>query len=95
MNVRVEFTGQLQTAIDRANDRVELPDGATVATLLMQLGQRCGEVARRHLLNASRHVQPSLLVAISRQQRSRARGTANTRERPSNSNRGRAHEVCH
>ncbi|HUY88163.1 MAG TPA: MoaD/ThiS family protein [Pirellulales bacterium] len=64
MNVSVEFTGQLRTAMGHANDWVELPEGATVAMLLVQLGQRCGEAARTHLLNASKQPQPSLLVAI-------------------------------
>lgn len=64
MNVCVEFTGQLRTAIGQANDRVDLPEGATVAMLLRRLGERYGDEARPHLLNASRQVQPSLLVAI-------------------------------
>ncbi|HVA49521.1 MAG TPA: MoaD/ThiS family protein [Pirellulales bacterium] len=64
MHVRVEFTGQLRTAIGRANDHVDLPEGATVAMLLVQLGEHCGEEARPHLLNASGQLQPSLLVAI-------------------------------
>lgn len=64
MNVRVEFTGQLRAAIGQATGRVELPEGATLAMLLVQLGQRCGEEARPHLLNASGQMQPSLLVAI-------------------------------
>lgn len=64
MNVRVEFTGQLQTAIGRADDRFDVPEGATVATLLSHLGAQCGEHARPHLLNAAGQMQPSLLVAI-------------------------------
>ncbi|HET6883559.1 MAG TPA: MoaD/ThiS family protein [Pirellulales bacterium] len=64
MHVRVEFTGQLQTAIGRTSDRVELPGGATVAMLLVQLAQRCGDPVRPHLLSASGQLQPSLLVAI-------------------------------
>ncbi|HQU47135.1 MAG TPA: MoaD/ThiS family protein [Pirellulales bacterium] len=64
MTVRVEFTGQLRAAIGQANDRVELCEGATVAMLLMHLGEQCGEAVRPHLLNASRQLQPSLLVAI-------------------------------
>jgi sulfur carrier protein ThiS len=64
MHVRVEFTGQLRTAIGQANDRVELPEGATVAMLLVQLGQCCGKEALAHLVDASRQPQPSLLVAI-------------------------------
>jgi sulfur carrier protein ThiS len=64
MNVCVEFTGQLKTAIGQASDRVEVPEGATLAMLLAQLGRRCGDEARPHLLNASGQMQPSLLVAI-------------------------------
>ncbi len=64
MKICVEFTGQLKSAIGQANDRVELPEGATLAMLLVQLGERCGEQARPHLLNASGQMQPSLLVAI-------------------------------
>lgn len=64
MQVRVEFTGQLRTAVGRANDKVELPEGATVAMLAAHLAQRCGEAARPHLLNGSNQAQPSLLVAI-------------------------------
>lgn len=64
MHVRVEFTGQLRTAIGQADDHVELPEEGTVAMLLDELAQRRGEEARPHLLNASSQMQPSLLVAI-------------------------------
>lgn len=64
MHVRVEFTGQLQTAIGQANDRVELAEGATVAMLFERLGKCCGDQARPHLFSASGNVQPSLMVAI-------------------------------
>jgi MoaD family protein len=63
MNIRVEFTGQVRTVIGQADDRVELSEGATVATLLEQLGRRY-EGARPHLIDASRKPQRSLLVAI-------------------------------
>jgi MoaD family protein len=63
MNIRVEFTGQLRTAIGQADDRVELPEGATVAMLLEQLGRRY-EGARPHLIDASKQPQRSLLVAV-------------------------------
>lgn len=64
MRVLVEYTGQLRTAFGRSDDRLELPDGATVSTLLLHLGERCGEQVRPHLLNASGQMQPSLLIAI-------------------------------
>lgn len=64
MNVQVEFTGQLRAVIGRADDRIELPEGATVAALLQHLGESLGEQVRPHLLNGSGAMQPSLLVAI-------------------------------
>jgi len=64
MELRVEYTGQLRWAIGRSEDRIELPEGATVSELLRHLAERCGEQVRFHLLNHSGHMQRSLLVAI-------------------------------
>jgi len=64
MRLRVEYTGQLQSAVGRSEDRVELPDGATVSALLMHLGEKCGDHVRPHLLNPVGQIQRSLLVAI-------------------------------
>ena len=64
MIVRVEFTGQLRAASGRADDRVELPEGATVAMLFEQLVRRCGDPVRPHLVDSTSQPQPSLLVAI-------------------------------
>ncbi|MGH7134509.1 MAG: MoaD/ThiS family protein [Pirellulales bacterium] len=64
MNIRVEFAGQLRTAIGRANDQVHLPKGATVTMLLVELATCYGDPVRPHLFGAAGQVQPSLLVAI-------------------------------
>lgn len=64
MKLLVEYTGQLRTAVGRSQDRIELPDGTTVAALLAQLGQSIGESARPHLLTLAGTMQPSLLVAV-------------------------------
>lgn len=64
MELRVEYTGQLRWAIGRSEERVELPEGATVSELLVHLGEQCGEQVRFHLLNHSGHMQLSLLVAV-------------------------------
>jgi molybdopterin converting factor small subunit len=64
MKLLVEYTGQLRTAVGRSQDRIEVPDGATVAALLAQLSQSIGESARPHLLTQAGTMQPSLLVAI-------------------------------
>jgi molybdopterin converting factor small subunit len=62
MNVRVQFTAQLRTAVGQAAADVELPEGCSVAALLDVLAARYSEAAP-HLL-ASGKVQRSLLVVI-------------------------------
>lgn len=64
MKLLVEYTGQLRTAVGRSQDRIELPDGTTVAALLAQLSHFIGESARPHLLTSAGTMQPCLLVAI-------------------------------
>ncbi len=64
MKLLVEYTGQLRSAIGRAEETVELPSEVTVSALAEYLGSRCNEPARQHLLTASGHMQPSLLIAI-------------------------------
>lgn len=64
MNVRVEFTGQLRTAIGRASQWIEMPEAATVGMLLVELTRYYGDDVRPHLVNAANQGQPSLLVAI-------------------------------
>ncbi len=68
MTLRVEYTGQLRSAIGRSEDRVELPDGATVAALLVHLAEQVSVAARAHLVHQSGQqsgqIQRSLLVAV-------------------------------
>lgn len=64
MKLQVEYTGQLRTDMGRSSECLELSDGATASDLLIHLAKRGGELAKRHLLNASGNLQPSLLVAI-------------------------------
>ncbi len=64
MKLLIQYTGQLRTAVGRSDDRVELPEGSTVAALLAQLGESVGESARPHLLTQAGTMQPSLLVAV-------------------------------
>lgn len=64
MKLLVEYTGQLQTVLGRAHERIELPEGATVSALARHLGEHCGEQARPHLLTPAGELQPTLLVSI-------------------------------
>lgn len=64
MKLLVEYTGQLQSALGRAHDHIELPHGATVSALALHLSERCGEQARPHLLTPTGKLQQTLLVSI-------------------------------
>ncbi len=64
MNVSVEYTGQLQSALGRAMDRLVLPAEATIAVLLEHLESLGGDTLRLHLRAGGGHWQPSLLVAV-------------------------------
>lgn len=77
MKLAVEYTGQLRTAMGRAEDSLTLPEGATIAALADWLGNQCSDVARSHLLTAAGGLQPSLLIALNGTVQS-ARQAANT-----------------
>lgn len=64
MRLRVEYMGQLQAAVGRPDECVELPEGATVSALAAHLGECSGDHVRPHLLTPSGQLQPTLLVAI-------------------------------
>lgn len=63
MKVRVQYTAQLRTAIGRAADEVELPEGSSVAALLTHLNENL-EGAGAHLLTSSGDTQHGLLIAV-------------------------------
>ena len=63
MKVRVQFTGQLRTALGRAEEEVDLPEGSSVAELLKFLAREL-EGAAPHLLAGSGQLQHGLLTVI-------------------------------
>jgi sulfur-carrier protein len=63
MKVRVQYTGQLRTAVGRSEEEIELPDAVTLHGLLQHLADRHQEMSP-HLLAGSGRLQPSLLVVI-------------------------------
>ena len=63
MKVRVQFTAQLRTALGKAAEEVELPEGSSVAELLRQLVNRF-DGAAPHLLKPTGEPQSSLLIVI-------------------------------
>jgi molybdopterin converting factor small subunit len=63
MKVRVQFTSQLRTALGRAAEEVELPDGSSALALLEHLATKVHGAAP-HLLAANGLSQRGLLIVI-------------------------------
>jgi len=64
MKVRVEYKGQLRTALDRSEDAFDLPAEADVAALFRALVQHVGPVGAPHLVAASGQPASGLLVVV-------------------------------
>lgn len=64
MQLRVQYTAQLRSAIGCAEEQVELPDGCSLADLLVHLAGELRREAAPFVLTASGQLQPSLLVAV-------------------------------
>lgn len=63
MKLLVKYSAQLRTALQRAEEAIELPPASCLAELLLHLAER-HETGRPHLLNAKGNVQASLLVVV-------------------------------
>lgn len=64
MKLHVQYTAQLRAAIGRNEEEVELPDGSSLAELLVHLAANCGPGAEPHLLTDRQQVRPSLLLVV-------------------------------
>jgi MoaD family protein len=63
MKLRIKYTGQLRTAVQRAEEEIDLPDGSLLAELLNHLTVRY-PAGKALLLGRSGEIASSLLVAI-------------------------------
>lgn len=63
MKLRVKYTAQLRTALERTQDVVELPEASSLSDLLVHLAEQ-NQTARLHLLNAAGQVNPCLLLVV-------------------------------
>jgi molybdopterin synthase sulfur carrier subunit len=63
MKLRVHYTAQLRAAVGRSEEEVELPEGSSLADLLIRLAGNYRE-AQPHLATASGGIRPSLLVVV-------------------------------
>jgi molybdopterin converting factor small subunit len=66
MRLRVQYTAQLRAAVGRAEEEVELPEGSSLAELLLHLASELCREAAPFLLTPSGDLQPSLLVAVNK-----------------------------
>ena len=70
MKIRVQYTGQLRTAIGRGEDLVELPHASSLACLLGHLADQHGAEARTHFVTESGEARQSLLLVVNDQAKS-------------------------
>jgi molybdopterin converting factor small subunit len=64
MKIRVQYTGQLRTAIGRSEDVVELPTASTLASLLSHLAGQHGNDARTHFVTGNDEARQCLLLVV-------------------------------
>jgi sulfur-carrier protein len=65
MRLRVEYTAQLRTVLGRSEEEIDLPEGSSLAELLVHLASVVCREAAPHLLTAA-GMQSSLLVAVNK-----------------------------
>ena len=63
MKLRVKYTAQLRSAIKRAEEDIDLPDGSPLSALLIHLANR-HDSGRPHLLSDAGQAHASLLVVV-------------------------------
>jgi molybdopterin converting factor small subunit len=63
MKLRVKYTAQLRTALQRTEDVVELPEASSLSALLSHLAGQ-NQTGRPHLLTTSGAVNPCLLLVV-------------------------------
>ena len=64
MKLHVRYTAQLRAAMGLDEEDVELPEGASLETLLRSVAEHHGGEAASHLLTDAGQVRPSLLVVV-------------------------------
>jgi MoaD family protein len=63
MKLRVKYTAQLRTAVQRAEEVIDMPDGSVLAGLLNHLAERY-PAGKSQLLGRSGEIASSLLMAV-------------------------------
>lgn len=63
MKLRVKYSAQLRTALQRGEDTLELPEGSALSAVLEHVANSHG-AARPHLIGAAGQLHASLLVVV-------------------------------
>jgi sulfur carrier protein ThiS len=64
MKLRIQYTGQLRTAVGRQEDELDLAAPTTLPLLLKELAMRLGDGAAAHLATADGCVPCGLLLVV-------------------------------
>ncbi len=64
MRLRVQYTAQLRTAVGRCEEEIDLPEGTSLAELLVLVASEWCREAAGYVLTSGGELQPSLLVAV-------------------------------
>jgi molybdopterin converting factor small subunit len=64
MRLLVQYTAQLRTALERAEEEIELTGRSSVAELLARIASCWHADATRHVLTPAGRLQPSLVVVL-------------------------------
>lgn len=68
MQVTIQYSGQLKLAVGRADERLELPEGATLDDLVRALAERHDNGARRFFVDEAGEMQPTLMLVVNNRQ---------------------------
>ncbi len=68
VEVTVQFTTQLRAALGRSEQRVVIPEGCTLAQLLVQLARESPEPFANFVRTADGGLQPSLILCVDDEQ---------------------------
>ncbi|MEX0642308.1 MAG: MoaD/ThiS family protein [Pirellulales bacterium] len=64
MRLHVRYTAQLRAVVGRAEEEVELPEGSSLADLLINVASQLPDAAAAYMITPTGDLQPSLLVAV-------------------------------
>lgn len=68
MQVTVQYSGQIQTAVGCTDERLELAEGTTLEALIRTLADRHGNGAANVFIDGTGNAQPTLMLVVNNRQ---------------------------